>query len=158
MDRITHNRVRTFLRAVGPVALVVGGLLAAVGFVTFAGARPDLSRSGPPPGFLMFVFGGFLFVAGMAMVKWGYLGAFASYGATEVSPALETGAGAVAKGLNQGLAGDARTCPGCGADNDPDARFCDDCGTALAVACPDCGEVNDADARFCDDCGTALSA
>lgn len=62
------------------------------------------------------------------------------------------------------------TCPNCRTDNDPNNRFCIECGKPLTVAaepsppvpagitCPNCGTYNDATARFCMKCGTALTA
>ncbi|MEA2545477.1 MAG: hypothetical protein QOI09_750 [Chloroflexota bacterium] len=49
-------------------------------------------------------------------------------------------------------------CVSCGTENRTGSRFCDSCGTALAVACPACGEPNRSDARFCSSCGAGLSA
>ena len=56
-------------------------------------------------------------------------------------------------------------CPSCGKLDDPDAKFCDQCGAAMSpsspykwdadetVTCPECKKGNDDDARFCDQCG-----
>jgi membrane protease subunit (stomatin/prohibitin family) len=51
-------------------------------------------------------------------------------------------------------------CPQCGNENPGSARFCLDCGHALAtsVTCPDCGAENPIAAKFCGGCGKALSA
>ena len=48
------------------------------------------------------------------------------------------------------------TCPNCAVDNRPDAKFCRECGAALAARCPACGAPNDPGQKFCDECGTAL--
>ncbi len=49
-------------------------------------------------------------------------------------------------------------CPGCGAPNRAQAKFCGSCGTALAVevSCPECGTSNPVTQRFCDECGAEL--
>jgi len=47
------------------------------------------------------------------------------------------------------------TCPSCGNENRPEAKFCLSCGSALARTCPD-GHPVPADARFCDECGAAV--
>jgi class 3 adenylate cyclase/tetratricopeptide (TPR) repeat protein len=47
-------------------------------------------------------------------------------------------------------------CSNCAADNRPDAKFCRECGAALAIRCPACGAPNEAGQKFCDECGTAL--
>jgi len=48
------------------------------------------------------------------------------------------------------------TCRVCGTENRADARFCIECGSALAAGCPTCGTVNPPEAKFCATCGTAL--
>jgi class 3 adenylate cyclase len=49
------------------------------------------------------------------------------------------------------------TCPGCRAQNPEDARFCEECGTRLALACPQCGAEISPGKKFCRSCGAALS-
>src|SRR5262249_13810740 len=36
-------------------------------------------------------------------------------------------------------------------------RFCDACGTALPLHCPACGALNRTAAKFCNECGAALA-
>ncbi len=50
------------------------------------------------------------------------------------------------------------TCPSCQTEALAGAKFCSECGTALAKACPACGAPVEATAKFCAECGTALSA
>lgn len=65
-------------------------------------------------------------------------------------------------------------CPDCGAYNEADANYCDQCGDQLpdsafpsgrqgyqkmageTVQCPACGRYNEPDAVYCDQCGAAL--
>ena len=47
-------------------------------------------------------------------------------------------------------------CGRCGAANGAGSRFCDQCGSALAIACATCGAANRPEARFCATCGAAL--
>ena len=56
----------------------------------------------------------------------------------------------------EGCRGVRMTCPSCGADNRPDAKFCFECGWALARTCPN-GHPVLSDARFCDECGAAVT-
>src|SRR5262245_14268128 len=49
-------------------------------------------------------------------------------------------------------------CAGCGSDNRDGAKFCNDCGAALALHCPSCQAENRPAARFCNECGTPLLA
>jgi class 3 adenylate cyclase len=48
------------------------------------------------------------------------------------------------------------SCPACGADSPPVAKFCEQCGTRLARRCPACGQEVGAAARFCPECGAPL--
>ncbi len=48
------------------------------------------------------------------------------------------------------------TCPTCGSQNRDGAKFCSECGTAMAAACPGCGSPVDVGAKFCPECGTRL--
>src|SRR4029450_9557196 len=50
------------------------------------------------------------------------------------------------------------TCPSCGAENPPRAKFCMACGSALAPTCPACGAENPPGAKFCIECGESLEA
>lgn len=47
-------------------------------------------------------------------------------------------------------------CPGCGAANVAEAKFCAECGTALPGPCASCGTVSPANAKFCIGCGAGL--
>jgi class 3 adenylate cyclase/tetratricopeptide (TPR) repeat protein len=47
-------------------------------------------------------------------------------------------------------------CAHCHADNPSGARFCGQCGQALASACPACGAAVTAEQRFCNACGHDL--
>lgn len=48
-------------------------------------------------------------------------------------------------------------CPACGFANGEGARFCGECGVALASRCPGCGAAQGSGQRFCDQCGLALT-
>ena len=48
------------------------------------------------------------------------------------------------------------TCPNCGTENRPGAKFCQECASPLAAACPACGTANQPGAKFCSECATAL--
>jgi predicted ATPase/class 3 adenylate cyclase len=47
-------------------------------------------------------------------------------------------------------------CSSCGAENRADAKFCGECGAALAASCGACGAANEAGRKFCYECGSAL--
>jgi len=48
-------------------------------------------------------------------------------------------------------------CPSCSAENKPGAKFCNECGTPLALRCPRCGAEHRQNQKFCDECGLALA-
>jgi len=48
-------------------------------------------------------------------------------------------------------------CASCGTENVAGSKFCNRCGTRLAVGCPSCGRPNAADAAFCNECGARLA-
>jgi len=49
-------------------------------------------------------------------------------------------------------------CPRCQHENPLQAKFCLECGTALALKCPTCGTELPAGAKFCLECGQSVSA
>ncbi|HLA97328.1 MAG TPA: adenylate/guanylate cyclase domain-containing protein [Anaerolineales bacterium] len=49
-------------------------------------------------------------------------------------------------------------CPKCQTVNPASARFCLNCGNALAITCANCGTSLPADARFCFNCGHPVTA
>ena len=49
-------------------------------------------------------------------------------------------------------------CSSCGTENEPNRKFCGECGTPLAHLCATCGAANAPTAKFCGECGTALGA
>jgi hypothetical protein len=51
------------------------------------------------------------------------------------------------------------SCVSCGPRPEPDALYCSNCGRHLGKACLSCGAAIESDtARFCVECGTALAA
>ena len=48
------------------------------------------------------------------------------------------------------------SCASCGAANRPGAKFCSECGSALAVTCATCGAPATG-GRFCSECGALLT-
>jgi class 3 adenylate cyclase/tetratricopeptide (TPR) repeat protein len=49
-------------------------------------------------------------------------------------------------------------CPRCQQDNPPQAKFCLECATPLALRCANCGTQLPAGAKFCFECATPVSA
>jgi class 3 adenylate cyclase len=48
-------------------------------------------------------------------------------------------------------------CPNCGADNRAEAKFCNECGSPLALTCPN-GHPVGPTSKFCDECGAPVRA
>jgi len=169
-----HREIRDRLRVIGPVLIVVGGLFAAVGVIDFFMA---FGGAGQPRLFWCVFVGMPILFLGLAATMYGFMGAVARYQAGEIAPVAkdtlnyvaegaEDGVRTVARAIGEGLGAAAQgtdaapvRCHKCSALNDADAKFCDECGTALSksLECPACGEMNDPDARFCDDCGRRLA-
>jgi class 3 adenylate cyclase len=49
-------------------------------------------------------------------------------------------------------------CPGCQQENPPQAKFCLECATPLALRCANCGTQLPPRAKLCFDCATPVSA
>src|SRR3989442_10327240 len=49
-------------------------------------------------------------------------------------------------------------CPRCQQDNPPQAKFCLECATPLALRCTNCGTQLPTAAKFCFQCATPVSA
>lgn len=47
-------------------------------------------------------------------------------------------------------------CPECGAENDAELNFCEQCGSELTKSCPHCGKPVGAHAAFCGHCGKKI--
>jgi len=170
-----HRQIRSVLRVLGPMILIVGGVFVAIGLISFFSAFGSFE---PPRYFWCAFVGGPLVVCGLALTSFGFMGAITRYQAGEVAPVgkdtfnyladgtqggIRTLASAIGDGLAEGLRGDVDSqqvrCSACGHANEPDSSFCSSCGEALVKhrTCPSCGEPNDVDARFCDHCGSVLS-
>jgi hypothetical protein len=171
-----HERSQFLLRFLGLLVLGVGVLFSAVGLISFFAAFGTFQ----PPRYFWAVFVGFPLIAiGAAMTRLGYLGRFYRYVFGEVTPVardtfntmaegtqsgVETVAQALGRGLTSGMGGNILPEPGtircrrCAAANPPHARFCNQCGTALASGiCTACGAAMIPGARFCNHCGQPIA-
>ncbi|MHC4993986.1 MAG: zinc ribbon domain-containing protein [Planctomycetota bacterium] len=182
IDSEKHRATRSVLRTLGPLVLGAGVLMTVIGFGSFF---LSFSSGGMPSYFWCAFVGLPLIFLGFMLCKFGYAGSILRYMASEAAPvgkdtvnymvdgtkdSMRDAAEALGEGISSGMAkggdfgagGAAETvvrCHKCNADNDADAKFCDNCGAALSktVACAGCGELNDPDAKFCDNCGKALA-
>ena len=48
-------------------------------------------------------------------------------------------------------------CASCGAENKESAKFCNECGAAMALGCPGCATPYRRGQKFCEECGFAKS-
>ena len=172
-----HSTHRGGLRALGAVLTGLGGILTAIGMISFFSA---FGRGGAPELFWCVFLGLPLLGVGTMLLKLGYLGSVARYVAGETAPVaadtldyvarastdgLREVAGAIGAGLRGAPAGAAaateatQPCRHCRAPQRPDANFCDRCGTAMTPVgvCARCHHQNDAAARFCRSCGAGLT-
>lgn len=172
-----HNQTRDTLRAAGVGLAAIGGLMLAIGILDFLSSFGSMRM---PTLFIWCSFPGMILLGiGMNMAHAGYAGKIARYYSQEIAPpAVDTFkyvaneakdsvreiAGAIGEGL-RGTATQASEpvihirCHKCNHDNEANAKFCCQCGAALAksMPCPNCSELNDPDAKFCDNCGRALA-
>lgn len=166
---------RTALRLLGGILVAVGGIFTLVGLTSFFSSFGSFE---PPDKFWCVFVGLPMLGFGVMLLKLGYMGTIARYvageaapvatdtlnfvaddarpGITKVASAIATGIRKTSQDCNQPM--QVVACSSCGHDNDPDARFCDQCGNAMDTpqTCPNCAKVYSADQRFCSDCGTDL--
>ena len=136
-----QDGTRTFLRALGLVLTLLGVVVFVWGLVKVFG---NTGFEGPEPSHVVAFIGGLPLIGlGLMALNVGFLGTVARYGAGETMPVARDSAAYLSDG--EGILGVGRTvddappaatagpyCRSCGVRNDPDARFCDGCGTSLA--------------------------
>lgn len=163
-----HKQTRGALRVIGPLMIGVGVVFMVIGLGSFFSSFGSFE---PPRYFWCCFIGLPLIGIGVAISQFGFMGAIMRYQAGEIAPVgkdtfnymadgtkggVRTVASAVGSGFREGMAGTSVDCPSCGHANDADAKFCDECGTAMSRLCPSCGGANDGDAKFCNNCGNQL--
>lgn len=177
IDKLDHAGLRNALQVVGPVIVLIGMVLSAIGFVNFFSSVNN--NFGGPPRYFWCAFIGLPMIGlGGSLCKFAYMRAVTRYMADEVAPvgkdvvnymadgtqdAVRTIATAVSDAIRSGAAPEdaaAVRCRSCHAENDASANFCKACGQPLtrSIPCHSCGEQNDADAQFCNRCGKALGS
>ena len=122
-----HRGKKRGLQAVSLACLVLGAILALIGFVSFADSFGDPS-SGLPGGFVLLVIGVPLLGIGATLFKFAFLGEIGRYGAGELAP--------VAKDTLDYIKGGEIACPSCGRTNEAGSNFCEACGAALSQPAP----------------------
>lgn len=182
-----HESARNALRIMGPALALTGLVLTVIGIGNFLVTLTGMISSGPGfgdfafPRYFWCAFVGLpLFGVGLMLTKFGFLGHIARYLAGETVPvaqdafndvaeATAPGVEAIARAAARGFsdptgtsrpAPEALRCPRCQTVQDAHAKYCNQCGSeiAVAVACASCGGANPLGARFCGQCGEALLA
>lgn len=149
-----HERKRSILRILGPLLVLVGGTLAAIGFIDFFSAFNSFGKGGFgfPGHFFFAVIGLPLFGWGLSLCRFAFLGQGARYVAAEVAPVARDTLDYLGVGVGERI-----TCATCGHANEHGSKFCDECGKALTIDCPRCHHPNEPSSRFCQECGGALT-
>jgi hypothetical protein len=142
-----HASTRAVLRVVGPALALIGLVLIVIALVSFFSSSGTF---GPPRYFWCAFLGIPVLFVGLAMSQYGYFGSIIRYVAGEAAPVqkdtfnylaegtqqgIRTAARAAGEGLAAGMGGSGRAavvCSRCKHGNEPAARFCSNCGTALA--------------------------
>jgi hypothetical protein len=137
-----QTTLRTILRVVGVIVLVVALVLLGLGLADFFSS---MSSDGEFPTRFWMAFVGILLLGpALWCLRAGFLGVGLRYVAGEASPVLKDSASYLSDGA--GILGVGRTvddappeasetgpfCSRCGTRNDTGASFCDHCGSALA--------------------------
>lgn len=169
---LNHNQPsnRKWLRAIGLLLALVGGLVLVAGLLGFFGSG---GGEGLLP-FAMFLGLPLLFV-GIYLLKLSYLGALARHLAGETMPlaadvvdyvsketasAVQSTARAIGRGLRDDGPPTTVPCGHCGNHNEWGAKFCDQCGKPIAAPpiCVTCKTENEPDAKFCKACGKPIAS
>jgi uncharacterized membrane protein len=142
-----HATARAVLRVLGPALALVGLVLIVIAMVSFFSA---FGTFGPPRYFWCAFLGIPLLFVGLAMCQYGYFGSILRYVAGEAAPVQKDTFNYLAEGTQQGVRTAARAagegfaagmgvsgkangvCPHCQHGHEPAARYCSNCGTALA--------------------------
>ena len=145
-----HEEKKQKLQSIGMFLMVAGGLLSAIGFISFFVA---FSGGGDPTFFWAAFIGLPMLGLGTKLAGFGFLGEISRYTSGEVAPVIKDTINHVRQGTSH-TAG--VRCSSCGAANDENASYCDGCGKPLGQKCESCGTINEVDSKFCDECGRQL--
>ncbi len=142
-----HTTTRQILRKLGPVLVGVGLLFVLIGFGSFFAA---LGSFEPPRYFWCAFLGMPILFVGIVLCSFAYRGAIFRYQVGEIAPVAKDTFNYLAEGTQEGMKTVA-TSIGAGI-----AAGMSGAGTA-ANRCSKCRHGNDADAKFCKNCGAALA-
>lgn len=153
-----HLRTKRILKIIGLLLLVAGLIFVVVGLVDFFSC---FGTANMPTRFWCLFVGLPLLAIGISTTIFAYRMELTRYiknesvpiineMGTEIKPAVSAISNAVKEGVQEKI-----ICE-CGAQNDPDSKYCKSCGKSLVIVCPDCGNKNDLSSKFCDNCGKKI--
>ena len=156
-----HRKKKIILRTVG-IVLVLGGLAAAIyGFVDMG--LSFSSNDFRVPKFWLFFIGFPAIAVGAFLLTASFQRAINRFVKDENAPVfnemgqqIAPGLSSISNALHKGA--ENTVCASCGAVNDKDAKFCNNCGAPMKKICPKCGTDNSPTAKFCDNCGAPLNS
>ena len=157
-----HKKIKKTLKTFGPILLIVGLALDAIGFIDFFSS---FNGSGFPNLFWTLFIGLPLTGIGGWLTTIGYMKEIHKYTVDENKDVTKDYANYMMDGTRDEVVKtvDAirgkdsnQVCPYCKKKIPLEASFCPNCGKALEKTCPECGEINDSDAKFCKKCGKRL--
>lgn len=158
---VEYKKTNKFLRLFGPIIFLVGLILLIVSITNFMNGGFDYAG-------LPFIAMPLCFVGGV-MSMFGYMGTLSRYTSSQTAPVAKDvtnymlentkeSIGSVVKEISENLTETIgiKECPKCNHKINPNARFCDECGSLLYKVCPSCNTENDFDAKFCQSCGIKI--
>lgn len=179
-----HQDFKAKLKKIGIILMIVGACLAVVGIALLISGFVSFSKpiyDNDPNSFYasgtsvaMFVCGGFLLMFGLPCLGYGVYATFfanareiASYEATAVTPVIGETINYVKENTQPSVENTESKaveekkvvkCLKCGAENDVENKFCENCGTKLVRnrVCPKCDSKFDRAIKFCPNCGAKL--
>lgn len=166
-EKQKHLKLKKKLKTIGIILIVIGAVCAIVGFAEFFITMS--SMSGAPKLFFLLFIGLPMIGIGAGLLTFAYRGDILRFTKNEavpiinetgeeIKPAIKAVTGAVREGLygETPAAKKVIVCPACGKENQPENKFCDECGALLRKVCPACGAEQDGDDKFCGQCGAKL--
>lgn len=159
-----HGNTRSLFRFLGPLLLIVGGIMMLVAFIdlfTLQGFEE------PKYFWLFFVSIPVLFI-GFMLSGLGFGGSIAKYQSREYAPVAKdtfnylskettTGVKEISNALQlENVPAQSLVCPDCNQQNPVNAKFCNECGEKLVRICSGCKQVSSNDSNFCNECGSSL--
>jgi RNA polymerase subunit RPABC4/transcription elongation factor Spt4 len=162
MDTSKYQKQRKLFRTIGPILLIAGVSCIGVALFDFFSVFGDFN-AGPPKLFGLMFLGMPLVFLGVLFTYIGYMRAVADYGVREMAPVASNAFNYIAKETKPGFQsvasafkGEEVECRHCHVMNDQDAKFCNNCGSAMMKICSSCNEENQADSKYCKQCGQQL--